>query len=231
MVPKKKMKLNKNTWQTLNRENEYFRFIESCKSKQYNANAILHVHHIIPKYVLNKTPEGKAYLNTQENLIILSDEDHLKAHEFLYKVYGNEADKGACLLLKGSMNESRTIWRSLGTRATNAITKANGATVFNSEWQKEMATRSMARPDALEIRSKGGKVGGVKRNLDRVIKKEDRYLFKYNGNDVLCILNCRTGGEVLDQLNFYQQTPLQRVTPLLKGDRKSLNGWSCSKVN
>lgn len=161
MSSKKKLTLNKEFWQMLDRNNEYFHFIESCKGKNYNVDATLHVHHIIPKYVLNKTPEGRAYLNRSENLIILSDQDHLKAHELLYEVYGNKSDQGACLLLKGSMVESRAVWRLLGTQAMNAIQKANGTTVFDREWQKEMATRSMARLDAREIRSKGGKLGGT----------------------------------------------------------------------
>lgn len=71
---------------------------------------------------------------------------------------------------------------------------------------------------------------GLLRNLDRVIKQEDRYIFKYNGNNALCILNCRTGGQVLAQLNLYKQTPLKRVTQLLKGERKNLHGWSCIQL-
>lgn len=94
-----------------------------------------------------------------------------------------------------------------------------------------MAARSMARPDAREIRSKGGKVGGRVRNQDRIITADDCYLFSYNGEEVLVIVNCRTGGEVLEQLNLYQPTKLQRVTPLLNGQRKSLHGWSCVKLD
>jgi hypothetical protein len=222
--------LNANTWQTLDRNNEYFKFIEECKTKQYPVGTTMHRHHIIPQYVLNKTEEGRAYMDLDENLVSLSEDDHYKAHTLLYKIYGNENDNGACLMLKGSMVEGRRTWKILGAKATNAIQKQKGTTVFSVDWQKEMAARSMARPDALEIRSKGGKVGGVTRNLDRVITEADSYIFSFNGREVLCIINCRTGGQVLEQLNMYQSTPLQRVSQLLNGTRKNLHGWSCVKV-
>jgi hypothetical protein len=191
----------------------------------------LQVHHIIPKYVLKKTDEGRAYLDSAENLIMLSEEDHLQAHALLYEVYGNKQDEGACLLLKGAMIDARTIWKRLGAKATHKIQKEKGTTVYSADWQKEMAARSMARPDAREIRSKGGRIGGFARNIDRIIKQEDRYLFLYQNKEVLCVFNCRTGGQVLEQLNLFKQTPLQRVTPLLNGSRKTLNGWSCVKLN
>lgn len=227
----KKLKLTRLTWKSLDRNNVYFQFIESCKAKQYDTNVSLQVHHIIPQYVLNKTVEGRAYMNLPENLVILSEEDHLKAHELLYEIYGNIQDQGACLMLKGQMNEARTAWKVAGAKATHEIQKENGTTVYNDEWQKEMAARSMARPDAREIRSKGGKKGGKTRNLDLVIKQDDCYLFKYKGNDVLCVFNCRTGGEVLEQLHLYKKTPLMRVSVLLKNSSKSLHGWSCVKIS
>lgn len=226
-----KPQLNKDTWKTLDRNNAYFEFIESCKAKQYDPNISLQVHHIIPQYVLNKTVEGQAYVDSNENLIRLSEDDHIKAHELLYEIYGNEQDKGASLMLKGSMTESRKAWKKAGAKKTHDIQKRKGTTVYSPEWQKEMATRSMARPDARKIRSEGGKKGGKIRNLDRVIKQEDCYLFKYEGNEVLCIINCRTGGEVLEQLQLYRKTPLKRVSQLLNGSRKTLNGWSCVKIN
>jgi hypothetical protein len=170
-------------------------------------------------------------LDSDENLITLSDQDHLQAHALLYEVYNNPEDRGACLLLQGQMDGAVKVWRTLGAEATHKIQKAKGGTVYDPEWQKEMATRSMARPDALEIRSKGGQVGGRVRNQDLVIKADDCYLFSYNGEEVLVIVNCRTGGEVLEQLNLYQPTKLERVTPLLKAERKSLHGWSCVKIN
>lgn len=223
--------LNQNTWQTIDRNNAYFDFIANCRLKTYDGATDLHIHHIIPQYVLNKTEEGRRYLDSDENRVLLSPMDHLQAHTLLYEFYENKQDQGACLLLRGSMTDASQIWKRLGAEATHKIQKRKGGGIYSSEWQKEMAARSMARSDAIEIRSKGGKIGGTTRNLDRAIKQNERYLFKYKNQEVLCIMNCRTGGQVLEQLNLYQKTPLQRVTPLLNGDRKSLHGWSCVKLN
>lgn len=78
---------------------------------------------------------------------------------------------------------------------------------------------------------RGGKVGGRNRNLNRAITKNDRYLFLFENKPVLCVFNCETGGDVLKILHSFKQTKLQRVSQLLKGERKTLNGWSCECLN
>jgi hypothetical protein len=37
--------------------------------------------------------------------------------------------------------------------------------------------------------------------------------------------------DVLNELNKAIPTGLKRATPLLKGSRRNLNGWSCIKLN
>jgi len=209
-------------WEMLDKDKTYFSFIENCRLKKYSPEDQIQIHHIIPKYAFENTPEDIAYKDSSENLIELSLQDHQKAHELLYEIFHNKQDLGAIKMLSGNLVESRRIWRQLGAAATHVIQKKQNKTFFNSEFQKEMSRRSLERSDALEIRSKGGKLGGTNRNLDRVITSNDRYVFSYENVQVLCILNCRTGGQVLEQLNNFKKTPLQRVTPLLKGERKSL---------
>ena len=46
-------------------------------------------------------------MHSDENIIFLSPEDHAKAHELLYEVYGNKQDSGAVLMLNGYESESR----------------------------------------------------------------------------------------------------------------------------
>lgn len=127
------LKLDQNTWKTIDRNNKYFAFIEECRLKTYDEGTTLHVHHIIPKYVLNKTEEGKDYLNSDENLITLSDQNHLQAHGLLYEVYNNSQDRGACLLLQGQRDGAVKVWRTLGAEATHRIQRAKGGTVFNQK--------------------------------------------------------------------------------------------------
>lgn len=56
--------------------------------KQYPEGTVIHKHHIIPKHWFNITiPVSQQYLDSSENIILLSREDHFKAHEILYKLY------------------------------------------------------------------------------------------------------------------------------------------------
>lgn len=227
-----KQELNSTTWRTLDRNNKYFRFIDECKSKKYPENTTTHFHHVIPQYVFGAQPsdKDKAYMDSPENIVILSVEDHTKAHTLLYEVYGNQQDQGASLMLAGYEQESRAIWRKMGAAAVNELMRAQKKTFWNPDYQREMAARSMAREDALEIRSKGGRIGGTNRQKGRAICLEDRYLFSFNNEPVLCVFNCDLGSQVLNELKQYRETPLQRVSPLLNGTKKRLHGWSCVKL-
>jgi hypothetical protein len=222
----------RNWWLYLDKNNRYFEFIEDCRKKIYKEGEILHKHHIIPKYWFKtKEPEALAYCESEENFISLSLEDHTKAHKLLYEMYKNKQDKRAYLMLSGQDKESICIWRTLGAQSVHEKLKSENSNFWNSDFQREMATRSLAHPDALKTRSEGGRVGGRNRNLNRAITKKDRYLFSFENKPVLCVFNCETGGDVLKILHRFKQTKLQRISQLLKGERKTLNGWSCERLN
>jgi hypothetical protein len=229
--------LNLQTYKTLNRNNKYFQFIESCLNKQYGENIKKHMHHIIPQYVFrNGSPEDLDFMNSPENAIELSLEDHIQAHVLLFEVYGNLQDKGAAYLLDNYEQESRAIWQILGAKASHKVQQAHGKNMWNNEFQKEMAKRSLAKPDALETRSKGGKIGGKKRNEGIAIKPHERYIFFYKKEPILCVLNCSTGGDVVAEIKKFesitgQTTKLSRATNLLSGERNSLYDWSCMKLD
>lgn len=164
------------------------------------------------------------------NLIPLTVDDHKKAHELLFELYGDPRDYGAVLLLQNQMSQAVRIWRQQGALATHRLLKAQRKTMFDPAWQAEMGRRSLAKPDALETRAQGGRVGGRKRHVNRVIKSEDRYLFYREGQEFLCVFNCETGGDVLKELNKAFPTKLKRATQLLTGTRARLHGWSCKKL-
>jgi hypothetical protein len=190
-------------WRNLDRTNKYFKFIEECRTKNYDPNTDgINTHHIIPQYVFN-SEEDQNYKESPENLIRLSVKDHIQAHKLLYEVYKNEQDNGAINLLSGATEEARLIYRRLGAKATNEDQRKKGATFFNREYQKEMASRSMNRPDVIEIRRKAGKIGGTNRQKNRAIQPHHRYIFSLTENgetrEILAILNCSSGTEVLNQ--------------------------------
>jgi len=94
-----------------------------------------------------------------------------------------------------------------------------------------MARRSVNSEHAMKMRGVGGKKGGRTRNLNRIIIPQDKYLFYHNDQEAVCIFNCETGGDVLRELNKVVPTPLQRVSQILRGERKKLHGWSCKPLN
>lgn len=224
-------RLNIKNYKNVDRNNSYFEFIENCKAKIYPKGEPMHVHHIIPAYVFNKTedPEHKGFQDSSDNLIKLSLEDHIRAHELLYEIYGNPKDLGAVQCLNGQFSEAAQMWKRAGAEASHEIQKQNQKNLWNHDFQKEMAFRSMQRPDALEIRSKGGKKGGRTTKLNKAIKAHERYTFSFEGKEVISIINCQSGTEVVKILQALHPTKLSRVTGLLKSTRKYLHGWSCVK--
>lgn len=160
----------------------------------------------------------------------------INAHQILFDLYGNKRDLGAVYMLSGRREEAELLWQQAGALATNELMRERGATVYDQEWQREMARRSMARPDARQIRSAGGVIGGRNTNIGRAINTSHRYLFKRSvdtggpAQDFLCIFNCETGGDVVRELNKAVPTNLTRATPLLRGSRDLAYGWSCIRL-
>ena len=214
------------------RENPYLSFIETCRCKPVQTNVEKHKHHILPKHWIDwENQEEVQFLESPENLIFLDLVDHIEAHKRLYELYGRKGDYGAFQMLAGNKSESRRIWRTLGAKAVHAKLKASQTNFWDPEFQTKLAQRSISKPDALQVRSNGGKIGGRNRHIGRVITRQDRYLFFMNGKPVLCCFNCETGGDVVRVLNQFSETGITRVTPLLKKTRKSSYGWSCIKLS
>lgn len=227
-------------WLLINRDNSYFDFIERCKVKAKNLvktnKGDVHVHHILPIFLFNKKdPEERAYMDSEENKVLLTVQDHIEAHSQRYNVYQDRRDLGAMDLLKGNMEKATKFGKQAGAKATHQILKERRANFWSSEDQRENARKSVAKDPGGKMRSKAGKIGGRNRNRNIAINAKDRFIFYYKKEAVLCIINCETGGEVLDQLKQTltgQKVPLpNRVTQLLKGNRKTALEWSCTKLN
>nr|AWX53130.1 hypothetical protein [Blidingia minima] len=208
--------------------NCYLNFLIQIKKKSKNRPLIKgHVHHIIPKYWFKKNPEFLFFQNCEENLIYLTQEEHLLAHKILYKLKKTPQDLGAIYLLQKKRSEAILQYKRLGAQAVHKIQKQNNQTFWNNEWQKQNALKSMAKSNAYETRSKGGKKGGYNRNVNRIITVKDKILFYFNKKPFLCVFNCKTGGDIQRILMKAHATNLKRVSPLLTGKRQSAYGWSC----
>lgn len=201
----------------------YLSFIEECRNKIHSSNTYLENHHIIPKH--------DSGLDIPENLISLSFEDHILAHKIRYDTYGQVYDLAAYNLMCGFDSEGWRLLRVEGAYKTHDALKLKKKNFWSNEFQKEMSARSVISEYAMKMRSVGGKMGGKNRNKNIAITPQDKYIFSYNKAETVCIINCETGGEVLEELQKIVITPnFKRVTPLLKGERENAYGWSCKKV-
>ena len=223
------------------KSNLYFDFIEACREK---ANKLspeerrrLTKHHIVPEHHYRTHGLAPSTKDLEENLVPINFDDHGTAHELRYDVYGEDADRQASVAMRNAGPEGMRKMQTLGGQAVNVIFRREGDMMFNKEYQKEMAARSMARPDALEIRSKGGKKGAITRNTNRVISVTDRYLWRVDGKEFMCTFGFDQGKVLCDFLNEVRPTKLTRISPLLgtpetnKTWRRSSHGWSAEKFN
>nr|YP_009367897.1 putative HNH homing endonuclease [Hazenia capsulata]ARK14900.1 putative HNH homing endonuclease [Hazenia capsulata] len=198
------------------------------KSNELNINYEVHIHHIIPKYWFNDNPEYKSvFMDCLDNCVLLTRVNHIYAHVILFRLFKDPRDRGAILLLKNQKVEAFLEFRRAGAYAAHLLQKQKCLGFWNSEQQKKNSLKSMAQENAIVSRSLGGKKGGYNKNINKIIRKTDKVLFLFQDQPFLCVLNCQTGGDVLKILYQAKPTSLKRVTPLLKKERKKLNGWSC----
>lgn len=224
--------------------NPYLDFIEACrkKSRSYSKEQqdACYTHHVVPRHHYKTHRLDPSTLDLPANLVRIDRcsyfttcfafEDHVKAHELRFEVYGEYGDKVAFKRMQGLTEEGMRAMQQAGGQAVNVKFKNEGRLMHDPEYQREMARRSMARADALEIRSQGGKKGGKKRQANRILRAEDRYEWSFQGVPFLCTFDLNSGGDVLRILNAAQPTNLVRVSQLITGERKRLYGWSCRKL-
>jgi len=146
-------------------------------------------------------------------------------------VDGEFADKLAFTRMKGMGEEGMRAFQQAGGQAVNRLLKQEGRVMHDPNFQKEMAARSRARPDALEIRSSAGKKGSRVRHRNVTVRQEDRYLWYFKNEPFLCTFGFDNAGDLLKELDKAKETPLLRVSPWIKGTKRSLYGWSCEKCN
>lgn len=209
---------------------QYEKFVQECREKNYAAGVRLYKHHIVPRFLTKQNPLLKKVVEFSTNIISVSYEDHKKLHKLRYEQYKNRGDKIAFLKMEERDEEAWIEIRRAGAEATHRKLKQRGENFWNSEFQKEMAQRSLSSAKSRESRSRGGQKGGKKTQENRIIKSSDKFCFFYQGKEKLCVFNCKTGGEVLQELHSCISKPLTRVSPLLTGKRKSLYNWSCKKI-
>lgn len=217
-------------------------FIDKCREKAEKLSAEqladCQTHHIVPRHHYKNHALNWETFDAAENRVKLSFEDHVKAHQLRYEVYQEPyqepyqeyGDKFAVTRMLELTKEGMRAMQQAGGQAVNLRWKREGRLMYDREFQKQMGQRSMARPDALEIRSRGGRVGNLRRHRNVTVREEDKYLWCWNGEPFLCTFGFDNGGELCKALFEAKETRLARVSPLIQGFRKSAYGWSCQKI-
>ncbi len=205
--------------------NLYSRYIEKRKNSPRIAQQCYQRHHIVPVCM-----EGD---NKNENLVYLTRFQHRCAHWLLKKAYpDNKKLKIAYKLMKsGTSDTSYREIRRLAALISHEINRQNGVGVFNRDHQIAAARASMLHPDALEIRPRGGQVGGKNAKRNIAIQPSQRFCFSFHNQERVCIFGCDLGSTVVQILNTIEpNTGLARVTLLLSGKRRSAYGWICQEI-
>ena len=208
--------------------NIYFAFIQSCRKKTYPPVTLINIHHALSKF------DGGS--DDKDNLIELSYDDHLEAHTLYDLVYPSHNARITYKMMSGQTDDMRREVQRLGAYAAHEACRINQTGFFDPEQQRRNAAASMARPDALKIRSQAGKVGGVRAKENIAIRPDQKFLFSYMGQEVLCFLNCNLGTQVLRDLQQFefsttgQVSNMKRGTDLLTGKRKMASNWTCREI-
>lgn len=214
--------------------NKYLDFIQECRRKYQSYSKeqqdACYTHHIVPRHHYKAHKLNWETFDLAENRVRMTFEDHVKAHELRFEVYTEYGDKAAFERMKSLNEEGMRAMQQAGGQTVNIQFKQEGRLMHDPQWQREMSRRSMARSDALQIRSEGGKKGGRKRQENRIVRVEDRYEWFVDGTPFLCTFHLNSGGDLLKALHNARPTNLQRVSPLIYGQRKNLHGWSCRKI-
>lgn len=219
----------------LNRKsNAYFDFIEECRKKTYPDGTRLWIHHIVPRFHYRNHQLDQSTFDEEINRVQLSYEDHVISHKIRFEVSQESGDQVAFLRMTGheeeGFEEGFIAMLRAGQQAMVAGLRREGRMFFNPEWQREMANRSMARPDALETRSQGGRTARALQNRGRVINKNDRYEWSWKGKTFMCTFDFDQTSELLKVLTTVQESRIKRISPLLNGSRKVASGWSVQKI-
>lgn len=204
----------------------YFSFLENCGP--YLDNIPLQKHHIIPKYCFKDTPS--LFMETSANLVLLSKEDHTKAHQILFEIYGDQRDLGAVCMLseRTETEEGLRIFHQQGAVTVHKLLKKEERNFWSKDWQEEMLAQKKADSNILAIQGKS-----VSKRWDgRIISEEDQIVWSFllrMGEETLCSLWCSLGKDIDIELQKIHPSKTE-VSKILSGKNKSSGGWTLKRV-
>lgn len=192
LVWKKKMKKKEQIFKSIadfSPNNIYFTFIKSCKTLEILQDRYTENHHIIP------LSHGGS--DTRENIICLSYCNHVEAHRLIFMVTHNLVDAYIYNMMSGQTTESRKLFRQLGAYVSHTKQKNARTGMFSKEFQKNMSQRSLKSEIAQKARKKVGTELGKKRQINRILTSDQKFLLTKDNQEIVCIMNCNTGQDIV----------------------------------
>lgn len=201
-------------YKNLNKQNAYFKFIAECQAlNQLGFKGFkIQKHHIIPEHFFknDKSFEAVRYMNSKENLIDLTVEQHIKAHLLLNAIYQIGFDKAAVAILLGDVVESQTISRLEGGQLGRETMKRKGISFHDPEKQKEF---------------------NIIKHNNKIIFDNENWVLSKNGIEQFTTWDCGMTADIRSIiLNDYGDDLGRTISNLVKGKRKTSKGWSMVKL-
>lgn len=213
----------------LKNKNIYEQYIEHLKTKQYLSATRLEKHHVVPVHAGGN--------DASENLLKLSIEDHILAHQYRYMVYGEKGEKLAFVWRKNDTAEAAILRSQLAQQ--DRLAKGLLLRFKDSEAQSLLGQiggkkGGLANTAAqYQARSAVGKVHGKKvgvsnqsNKLKKLLKQE--ILWEHTSGIKITTVVCNSFKHVCDQLN--QAVP-NTITnnccffKVLYKERPQMYGW------
>ena len=129
-------------YKNINKQNAYHRYIDLCRQQNLLTNSLkghkLQNHHIIQQYWFldDQSPEALEFMNSKENLIKLTQHQHITSHIISLGIYQNGYDKAAISALTGDVVDSQRQARLLGGQTGRDTMKEKGLHFHDPEMQR-----------------------------------------------------------------------------------------------
>jgi hypothetical protein len=121
---------------TQNKSNKYLDFIQECREKYqaYSSDEqkACSTHHIVPRHHYKAHKLSMQTFNLPENTVRLTFDDHVKAHQLRFEVYGEYGDSAAVNSMTGLTEEGMRAMQQAGGQAVNVQLNKKGRS-FNAQ--------------------------------------------------------------------------------------------------
>ena len=174
--------------------------------------------------------------DTLDNIVQLTEIEHIEAHCLISEVTGNKSDINAYNLMINISHDPVLLkeQRSLDAKKSLDARKLKGNNVFDTDFQKEMARRSVESEKGITARKKRGPKLGTQRQAHRLFDASDRFTISKNDCAIFSISRMVTGNDikrVIERIDPAAGKNMHNFTRSIKDHTKKALGWSANKLD